>query len=133
MSDFIAAVLRSVTWRAVVITQGLAAVYALIPWFKEWGHVRSSTLAFEWTEQSLTALFVLLAAFAADEAVRRGWRVLSAFAVTLLCASLATGIAQWSIDGFFRVGGYWGTVLLVYLNRQSAARLLARLRAGELA
>jgi hypothetical protein len=151
MSDFVAAVLRAVTWRAVVLTQGLGALYAVIPWLQQWGHPGTSAiLVSDWTAQSLTGWFVMLAAFAGDEAVRRGWRVLSAFAVTLLCASLATAIAQsWvaalfnladSLHGaerfadmFFRVGSYWGTVLLVYLNRQSAARLLARLRAGELA
>jgi hypothetical protein len=37
------------------------------------------------------------------------------------------------VSAFLDVGSFWGTVLLVYLNRQSAARLLARLRAGELA
>jgi hypothetical protein len=150
MSGFIVAVLRSVTWRAVVVTQGLGALYALTPWLQQWDQGKSSLLAFDWTEQALTAMFVMLAAFAGDEAVRRGWRVLAAFTVTLLCASVATAISQWWLDALFtfadplrgaqrflntfvRVGSYWGTVLLVYLNRQSAARLLARLRSGELA
>ena len=37
-----------------------------------------------------------------------------------------------SLSDFLSVGGIWGTALMVYLNRQSARRLLARLRADEL-
>jgi hypothetical protein len=150
MSDFATAVLRSITWRALLATQALGAVFALTPWLEAFGNPTHPRLAFGLTEQALTAFFVLVAALAGDEAVRRGWKVLAAFAATLLCASAATAGTQWCIetwfdvidplhgekrllDTFFHVGSLWGTVLLVYLNRQSAARLLARLRAGELA
>src|SRR5262249_9303864 len=101
------------------------------------------------TEQALTALFVMLAAFSGDELVRRGWTVLRAFLVTLICASVATAATQWCLDYWFdvvdpyqglyrflrtflKVGGLWGTAMLVYLNRQSASRLLASVRGGEL-
>jgi len=67
-----------------------------------------------------------------------------------LGASLAAALAQLGIDAglrfadpmagvsrclftFFGVGTTWGTALLVYLNRQSAQRVLAGVRAGELA
>lgn len=150
MTHFTTAVLRSITWRAVLATQALGFVFALTPWLEQFGQPTRPQLAFALTQQALTAFFVLLAALAGDEAVRRGWRVLAAFAATLLCASAATAYTQWCIeawfgvidplhgerrlwDTFFQVGSLWGTVLLVYLNRQSAARLLARLRAGELA
>ena len=33
---------------------------------------------------------------------------------------------------FFNVGSYWGVALMVYLNRQSATRLLAGVRRTEL-
>ena len=36
------------------------------------------------------------------------------------------------LSDFLTLGGIWGTALMVYLNRQSARRLLARLRADEL-
>jgi hypothetical protein len=92
----------------------------------------------------------MLAALAGDEAVRRGWRVWRAFVVVTLGASLAAALAQRGLDvalripdeqaalppcllTFFGVGTQWGTALMVYLNRQSAQRVLAGVRAGELA
>ncbi len=136
------------TWRAVIVTQSLGAFFAVTSWL-EWNRRANPGLPFRLTEQGLTAAFVTLAAFAGDEAVRRGWPVFRAFVAVLLCASTATVLAQWSVNHgfnmadpfndlerglttFFSVGGLWGTVLLVYLNRQSAARLLAHVRAGEL-
>jgi hypothetical protein len=150
MSDFGSAVLRAITWRALIATQTLGALFALLPWLEQWGQPTQPALVFGWTKQALTAMFVMLAALAGDEAVRRGRRVLSAFAAALLFACAGTALAQWCVEAafavldprpgaqrllstFLDVGSFWGTVLLVYLNRQSAARLLARLRAGELA
>jgi hypothetical protein len=150
MSDFGSAVLRSITWRAVIATQALGALFALLPWLEQWGQATQPALVFGWTTQALTAMFVMLAALAGDEAIRRGRRVLAAFAAALLFACAATALAHWCVQAafavadprpaaqrllstFLDVGSFWGTVLLVYLNRQSAARLLATLRAGELA
>jgi hypothetical protein len=137
------------TWRAVLVTQALGVLFAVTPWLEQWGRPTQPHLSFRLAEQSLTALLVMLAAFAGDELVRRGWTVLRAFATTLICACAATALTQWTLDHllevadsydglgrllktFFNVGAYWGTPLLVYLNRQSATRLLATVRVGEL-
>ena len=136
-------------WRAVVVTQALGALFAVTPWLEQWGRPTQPNLLFRLTEEGLTALLVMLAAFGGDELVRRGRTVLRAFGTTLACACVATALTQWALnhllhvadpfDGtrrllktFFNVGAYWGTPLLVYLNRQSAARLLATVRVGEL-
>jgi hypothetical protein len=148
-ADFIAAVRRAITWRAVAATQVLGVLFALIPWLEQAGTPAQPNLPVSLAQQSSTALFLMLAAFSADEAVRRSWTVLRAFVVALLSASCATALTQWVISlifsarhsagdfrttlgAFVNVGSYWGIVLMVYLNRQSAARLLARVRGGEL-
>jgi hypothetical protein len=146
---FCATVLRAVTWRALFLTQLVGALFALAPWLEQWGKRGQPNLPFSLAQQGLAAAFLMLAAFAGDEAVRRGWTVLRAFMVTALCLCGATALAQWgmnqlpgsehsasgltgSVVSFFSVGGYWGPVLMVYLNRQSASRLLASVRKGEL-
>jgi len=45
-------------------------------------------------------VFLMLAALAGDEAVRRGWSVLRAFVAVLLCASGAAALTQWGINQF---------------------------------
>jgi len=137
------------TWRAVLLTQSLGLVFALYPWLQRWNRPDQPSLLLNIVEQAFAALLVMLAAFTADEAVRRGWSVWRAFVVVLLCASIINVIAQALLhDAFgvpgpvhglastlrnlFNIGSLWGTALMVYLNRQSACRLLARLRAGEL-
>lgn len=97
------------------------------------------------------ALFVMLAALAADEALRRGVRLWRAYPVALLAASGATAVVQWRLQswpavaiaegarpltvavsvglGVFTLGGIG---LLAYINRQSAERMLQGVRAAEL-
>jgi hypothetical protein len=150
VADFAAAVRRAVTWRAIALTQSLALLYALIPWLLELAPHSRGYLLFLLVQQGVSGLCVMLAALAGDEAVRRGWRVWRAFVVVTLSASLATALAQLGLDAgfgitdplaglprclltFFAVGTHWGTVLMVYLNRQSAQRVLAGVRAVELA
>jgi hypothetical protein len=141
-SAFSAAVWRAITWRAVLSTQLLGALFALTPWLEQSGQRSQPNLPFSLAQQAFVAVFLMLAAFG-------GWTVLQAFAAALLCASCAAALTEWGInrfvtfehpghelgdafDTFFNVGSLWGTVLLVYLNRQSAARLLASVRGGEL-
>ncbi|MEJ0085059.1 MAG: hypothetical protein WDO72_05230 [Pseudomonadota bacterium] len=131
-------VLRAVTWRAVLVTQVLAVLFALIPWLEQWGAPSQPYLPIELLKESATALLVMLAAFTADEWVRRGWTVLRAFAAALLAACVAASLVQLRsghllgvVDSFFGVGAYWATPMLVYLNRQSASRLLATVQEGE--
>lgn len=146
-ADFLSALRTALTWRAVLATQTLAALYALTEWLEQGSH--AAALSHLIGAQAMTALLVMLAALAGDEMVRRGWKVLSAFALAVLCTSAANAATQWMLhrwfadmaparapvmiaNDFFNVGVLWGTALLVYLNRQSAARLLAHLRAQEL-
>lgn len=147
---FAAAVLRAITWKAVLLTQSLGLLFALCPWLEHpERHLQPHFLLIDLTEQALAALFVMLAAFTGDEAVRRGWTLWRAFVVVTLCAAGATALAAWAVCSgfglveprlvqtrvlniFFDVGT-WGTALMTYLNRQSAERILAGVRAGELA
>ena len=139
-------VLRA-TWRAVLVTQGLGALFAVYPWLEQWHRPGQPSLVVSLLSQSVMAGLVLMAALACDEAVRRGVRVWRAFAVAVLCASGANVIGQWviasdghferpdalaSLSAFMDVATYWGTALMVYVNRRSAQRLLARIRGGEL-
>jgi len=152
MAQFARTVLRRITWRAFLITQALGCVFALYPWLETLGQPQAAPVISSFMEQALAALFVMLAAFAGDEAVRRGWSVWRALLVGLLFACSATAIVEWGIDRtvglvapagalrqavntFLEVGSYWGigSVLMLYLNRQSAERILAGVRAGELA
>jgi hypothetical protein len=149
--DFAITVGRSVTWRAVVVTQLLGLVFAITVWLETLGQRPDGYLLFAVVQESVSGLCVMLAALAGDEAVRRGWRVWRAFVVVTFCASLVAALAQLGlVDAglrvadpmaglarflitFFGVGTLWGTALMVYLNRQSARRVLAGVRAGELA
>lgn len=144
-------VLRAVTWRPVLITQGLGALFALADWLAQW-HVQwhaavQQSLVASLLRQSITAWLALLAALACDEAVRRGVPVWRAFTIAVLCASganvvgqrvivsggqLHESVALARVNAFFDVGGIWGTAVMVYVNRRSAQRLLARIRGGEL-
>jgi hypothetical protein len=147
--DFIESVAQAISWRAVIATQGLGALFALIPWLEKFGQTAQPNLPLGLMQQALTALFLMLAALAADQAIRRGWTVWRAFVVALVGASGATAVTQWliyepfgtphspqdlltTVIAFVNVGSYWGVVLMVFLNRESAARLLARVRGGEL-
>ena len=150
MVDFAATVRRAVTWRAVLLTQSLGALYVLIRWLQVLGLHLHGYLLFLLVQEGVSGLCVMLAALSGDEAVRRGWRVWRAFVAVTLGASLAAALAQLGLDAalripdpqaalprclltFFNVGTQWGTALMVYLNRQSAQRVLAGVRAGELA
>jgi hypothetical protein len=150
MVDFAAAVRRALTWRAVVLTQALGLVFAITAWLVTFGQHANGYLLFHLVQEGISGLCVMLGALAGDEAVRRGWRVWRAFVVVTLGASLAAALAQLGLDAglriadpvaglprclltFFGVGARWGTAMMVYLNRQSAQRVLAGVRAGELA
>jgi len=149
MVGFAASLWRSFTWRTALATQSLGALFALTEWLER-GNGTIRLLVYLLCAQAVTALLVLAAALAGDEAVCRGWKVLRAFSMVVLGASLLNAAGQGLLDAafsdiapghgpasvandFFNVGALWGTALLVYLNRQSAARLLAHLRADDLA
>ena len=140
-------VLRGITWRAVLVTQSLGALYALYPWLEQWHRPGQPSLAVCLSSQSLMGWLALIAALACDETVRRGVGVWRASAIAVLCGSSANFIGQWviasgghlekpealaSFTAFMDFASYWGIALLVYVNRCSARRLLARIRTGEL-
>jgi hypothetical protein len=145
---FAAAVLRALTWKAVLITQVLGVALAVQYWLERVGPGQPR-FAPVLIEQALSALCMTLAALAADQAVRRGRGIWHAFTVTLfgivgVIAAIQWGIGDWlgvsSPDGglgqfqyFAFSSGGWSTALLVYLNRRSAQRVLAGVRAVELA
>lgn len=147
--SFPVAVLRAVNWRAIFITQGLGLLFALEALLLNLARATPGFLVFQLQQQAIFAACVMLAALAGDEAVRHGWRVWHAFVVMLLCASLAAALLLWAVAGpglpdhaaygehflrsFFGLGIGWGVALMVYLNRESARRILAGVRAGELA
>ncbi len=139
-------VLRA-TWRAVLVTQSLGALFALYPWLEQWHGPDQPSLVASLLSQSVMAALVLIAALVCDEAVRRGMQPWRAFVIALLCASSVNVIIQWlvvsgghfeepdalaSFSAFMDVATYWGTALMVYVNRRSAQRLLSRIRATEL-
>ena len=101
--DFAAVVARAVTWRAVVLTQSLGLLFAIIPWLETLGQRANGYLLFQLVQEAVGGLCVMLAALAGDEAVRRGWRVWQAFVVVTLCASLATALAQLGLDAGLRI------------------------------
>jgi len=101
--------------------------------------------------EALAATLMVLSALVADEAVRRGCRVWSAFTVAVLFACTATvglqllvlqwlGLAQtqphwrmrFALDMLSASCTYWAMAMLVFLNHRSAARSLAGVRATEL-
>ena len=149
VTGFASALWGRLTWRSAIVTQSLGALFALTDWLERGSIASPRLLAYLLCAQAVLALLAMLAALAGDEAVRRGWKVLRAFVMVVLCASALNAAAQWILhtgfgdivpgrgpaviaNDFFNVGVLWGTVLMVYLNRQSAARLLAHLRADEL-
>jgi len=146
---FVAAVLRAVRWRTLLYAQMLGALFAITPWLEQWATATQTRLPLKSSEQALTAVFAVVAGLAGDEAVRRGWTVPRAFAAAMLFAGVGAAMSQWCairllgfddplatsarlLTTFMYAASLWGPVLLAYLNRGSAARLLAMLRQGEL-
>ena len=56
------AVLRAVTWRAVLVTQSLGLLFALYPWLEQWHRSGQPSLLLNLTGQAIAALLVMLAA-----------------------------------------------------------------------
>lgn len=146
---FAVAVLRTVTWQAVWVTQALAFIFALTYWLEHLHQPAQPPFIESLLRQNIGALIVVLAAFAGDEAVRRGARLWHAFLAAVLGASAANVLVQsvlayapgWvdsehgllrAVDNFMILGAFWATVIMVILNRGEAQRVLTRLRAGEL-
>ena len=145
------AVWRAVTWKGLLAVQALALAFATL-----W-HLRHGVQQppHDWlshvVSNAVGALFVMLAALAADEAVHRRVPFWCAYPLALLAASGASTIVQWSLQSWpavaFAEGGtslafavsiglgvftLGGLGMLAYTDRQSAERMLQGVRAVEL-
>lgn len=150
---FVRDVLRSVTWQALLLTQSLGLALTLLRWLELFDtHApHFPVLVAYLIGQSLTALLVLLAALAGDQAVRRGSPVWCTVVVGLTSTAAVAAIAMGGLRSglgladpspnaelihvlrnFLDVCAYWGMVMMVFLNNRSASRMLEGVRATEL-
>jgi hypothetical protein len=151
---FLRAVLHAVTWKLFLAAQALALASALLLYLEVRGpRAQPHVLHMYLISRAVAAVFLMLAAVATDEAVRRGFRMWRVYPVALLAGSGAAAIAQWYVRSWLGlidypsnaglplprmvlvavdVAGLGGVALLAYLNRQSAQRMLAGVRAAEL-
>lgn len=163
---FVLAVMRAVTSKMLLTTQLIGVLVALARSLQQRGadvgmtnyllgyaprpalHLFNS----HYIVTGVGALCVMLAALAADEAMRRGMRLGRAYLIALASASCATAIIQWCLRAWLQVDYapgsgippvrlalvaldtalLGGLALLAYLNRQSAQRMLAGVRSAEL-
>ena len=131
--------------------QALGLAFAVLWHLRHGVQVPPHDLTAHIVSNAAGALFVMLAALAADEAERRRVRFWCAYPVALLAASGATTIVQWGLQSWpavaFAGGGrpltiavsvglsvftLGGLGMLAYINRQSAERMLQGVRAAEL-
>jgi hypothetical protein len=150
---FARAVLRAVTWKVFLAAQLLALGFGLLRYLQHGPQPPPHFFHTHLISRAVGAVFVMLAALAANEAVRRGsgmWRV---YPAALLAGSCVGALVQWHLRGwlgvidftpdagtpFWRVtlvaldaGAFGGLAMLAYLNRQSADRMLQGVRAADL-
>jgi hypothetical protein len=156
-TGFARAVADALTWRALLTALGLGLVLNLLRLAQYW---RVAPPSMPWSGLIITnlgALSVLLAALAADEAIRRGARFYPTYLALLLSAALVATAGQWYIRRWlhlytvmtrpdiplilqltqnimvaFDVIIYGGFAMLAYLNYRSAQRIMEGVRAAEL-
>lgn len=163
---FVLAVVRAASWQMLAVTQLIGVLVALARSLQQraadvgmTNHLlgyapRVSPHLFNshFIVTSVGALCVMLAALAADEAMRRGTALGRAYLLSLIAASCATAVIQWLLRAWLGVDYASGSgmplvrlglvaldtallgglALLAYLNRQSAERMLAGVRGAEL-
>ena len=152
MTDYLRAVVRTLTWRQLFVLQvlGLIAIYL----------VSRETRVFAHTSEHYVAMILnvfLLAPIAviANEAVNRGARPRTAYSLavasTIPVAFLSMALVQWLYLALVTIGPgtpavFWKSVflttlqlypygafgMLVYMNRRTADRLLDNFRNAEL-
>ena len=142
---------RAVTWKGLLAVQALGLAFAVLWHLRHGVQPPPRDLPAHIVSNAFGALFVMLAALAADEALRRGVRFWCAYPLALLAASGAITIVQWRLQSspavafaeagrpltvavsiglsLFTLGGIG---MLAYINRQSAERILRGVRAAEL-
>ena len=142
---------RAVTWKRLLTVQALGLAFAVLWHLRHGVQPPPHDLPAHIVSNAVGALFVMLAALAADEAVRHRVRLWCAYPAALLAASGATTVVQWCLQSWpavaFVEGGaplavavsiglnvftLGGLGLLAYTNRQSAERMLQGIRAAEL-
>jgi len=148
---FLRAVWRAVTWKGLLAVQALGLAFAVLWHLRHGAHPPPHDLPAHIASNAVAALFVTLAAVAADEALLRRVRLWCAYPVALFAASGAAAIVQWCLQrwpavafaeagrplaaavdiglGVFTLGGLG---MLAYINRQSAERVLQGIRTAEL-
>lgn len=150
-APFVRAVSRTVTWKALLAVQALALAFAVLAHLRHGAHPPPKDLPAHAASYAVGALFVMLAALAADEALRRRVRFLCAYPVALFAAAGAAAIVQWGLQSWpplaFEEAGsslevavtigldvimLGGLGMLAYINRQSAERVLQGVRSAEL-
>ncbi len=149
---FLRCALRRASWRMCVLLLAMSLLYAFITWCELTRDGAPPGLLLPlFIIRGLSAMLAFLAALLADEAARRGWPVWRAFLVAFVSLALGVSLIQWwsgIVLGYRDWGppgviGYgvfdtlivaesWALVVLVFLDRQSAARKMAAVRNIEL-
>ena len=153
-APYLRAVLSHLSWRKLALGSLLGTALALIHYFEPGGTPPRYALVSSWIVGVVEGVCVLLAALSADEAVARGWQVRYAYPLALVTAAVCASVAQWYLRSLLgvlnrdptlgnalgrmavvgmEVCSIGGLALMGYLQRQSSQRMLAELRAAELA
>jgi hypothetical protein len=149
--SFVRAVWRAFTWKGLLATQALGLTFAVLWHLRHGARLPPHDLPAHIASNSVMAFFVMVAALSADEALRRRVPFWCAYSVALFAASGAAAIAQWCLQWWpiiafadsesplaaalsigFDVLSLGGLAILVYMNRQSAERVMQGVRAAEL-
>ena len=148
---YMRAVWNAVTWKGLLAVQALALAFAVLWHLRHGSRPPPHDLPAHIVSNAVGALFVMLAALAADEALRRGIRFWCAYPLALFAASGTAALVQLCVQRWpavaFAEGGspvsvalaiglnvimLGGLGMLAYINRQSAERVLLGVRAAEL-
>jgi hypothetical protein len=149
---FMWAVLRGITWKMFLAAQLLGLAFGVLRYLQG-AQAPPHYLHTNLISRAVGAVFVMLAALAVDEAVRRGSSMWRAYPLALLAGGCVAAVVQWYLRSWlgivdftpdagppfarvalvaFDVSAFGGLAMLAYLNRQSAERMLQGVRAAEL-
>lgn len=131
--------------------QGLGLAFAVLWHLRHGARPPPHDLPAHIVSNAAAAVFAMLAALAADEALTRRVRFWCAYPIALLAASALAAIVQWCLQCWPAVAlSEWGSPsvvamtvgldvfmlgglgMLAYINRQSTERMLQGVRAAEL-
>ncbi len=154
---YLRSVVTAITWRSCVISVSLGFVVSILRWLQNSSHAPANFVYSNLLITNMGALLVMLAALAADQAVRRGARSWLTYSVALACASVGTAWGQFYLRGLlhlytavskpgvpipmqrtqmlfvaFDVVLFGGLAMLAFMHRSSAQRLLQEVRLTEL-